>query len=659
MLQEKCKVFLKMSSGLKQGNPLSPLFCNIILDPLVTRLEHIEGFDTDNYADDTGGFFEDWKVMFPVTEEFDSFNTVAGTASNQKKLHVVSTTDSTIPIKLPGKWAFLRIVPKVKHLGIWRGKNVDVYVVYQDAMRTFNSRINRYMPTKQNYTLQNRVLISNVRLSSVFAFLNKFFVMGEADQKTVEARTTDWTVTARRYTYDMLAAMTSRAGLDTPLHDIFKLNVAGVLAGQVEPPEPYGSAPFYGTVDGASMLMHDHVRKAASLFHHICKGPPPDDASKRSLYKMLEEHDETSEQALIQKVGGRWAQWKMPTQEAEPIVKIILSNTAKLPKRLIQPLRNHVFLIIQNALMTKDRTRWWSDASLECVLCGAALETLAHLHNVCPVTRQARIFICRNVPDQSKFANLLEATENDFLLRNTRDTTTLLQLISFSYAVWSVRNQAHGIDQEARGAVYTIASIFKNVSDKLATRNKAKKRDRAAQRASFLERIANIPRPANFAYTDGSALGNPGPGGAGVTYLLGRGPRKFSSKYLGPLVTNNVAELKALGMCAEDIYADLVATLPLSPHVPLYICIDNSYTINVADGKWKPKTNRKTIKETKTWVDKLRQVTPTFLIWVPGHAKIDGNDIADHLAKRGARGNTSRPPPPMHHQYYLHLRNGP
>jgi len=183
------------------------------------------------------------------------------------------------------------------------------------------------------------------------------------------------------------------------------------------------------------------------------------------------------------------------------------------------------------------------------------------------------------------------------------------------------------------------------VSDKLATRNKAKKRDRAAQRASFLERIANIPRPANFAYTDGSALGNPGPGGAGVTFLLGRGPRKFSSKYLGPLVTNNVAELKALGMCAEDIYADLVATHPLSPHVPLYICIDNSYTINVADGKWKPKTNRKTIKETKTWVDKLRQVTPTFLIWVPGHAKIDGNDIADQLAKRGARGNTSRAPP--------------
>ena len=65
-----------------------------------------------------------------------------------------------------------------------------------------------------------------------------------------------------------------------------------------------------------------------------------------------------------------------------------------------------------------------------------------------------------------------------------------------------------------------------------------------------------------------------------------RGPRKFSSKYLGPLVTNNVAELKALGMCAEDIYADLVATHPLSPHVPQYICIDNSYTINVADGKW-------------------------------------------------------------------------
>ena len=222
----------------------------------------------------------------------------------------------------------------------------------------------------------------------------------------MEALTSEWTVTAHRYTYDMLTAMTSRGGLDTPLHDIFKLNVAGVLAGQVDPPKPNQSEPFYGKMDGASMIMHDHMRKAASLFHHICNAPPPEDASKRSLYQMLEERDETSTQALIQKVGGRWAQWRMPTQVAEKIVKIILDNTARLPRRLIQQLRNHVFLLLQNALLTKDRTRWWSDASLKCVLCGAEPETLAHLHNVCPVTRQARIFICRSVPDQTKYANI-------------------------------------------------------------------------------------------------------------------------------------------------------------------------------------------------------------------------------------------------------------
>ena len=85
MLQEKCKVVLRMTSGLKQVNPLSPLFCNIVLDPLVTRLERLEGFDTDSYADDTGGFFEDWKVMPEVTVQFDAFNKVAGTSSNQKK----------------------------------------------------------------------------------------------------------------------------------------------------------------------------------------------------------------------------------------------------------------------------------------------------------------------------------------------------------------------------------------------------------------------------------------------------------------------------------------------------------------------------------------------------------------------------------------------
>ena len=42
----------------------------------------------------------------------------------------------------------------------------------------------------------------------------------------------------------------------------------------------------------------------------------------------------------------------------------------------------------------------------------------------------------------------------------------------------------------------------------------------------------------------------------------------------------------------------------------------------------------------------LRKLTPVTLMWVPGHADIGGNDVADALAKRGARGISSDQAPP-------------
>ena len=146
---------------------------------------------------------------------------------------------------------------------------MTVNEVFADAMREFKSRLQTYMPLKATYTMQNRVIISNVRLTSIFGFLSKFFVLGEEDAKDVETLTTEWVVAARFVTFDMLVAPTNKVGMATPLQDIFKLNVAGVLARQENLPEPAPIAPFYQVVDGSSMLMSDHVLKALSLVRHV------------------------------------------------------------------------------------------------------------------------------------------------------------------------------------------------------------------------------------------------------------------------------------------------------------------------------------------------------------------------------------------------------
>ena len=133
----------------------------------------------------------------------------------------------------------------------------------------------------------------------------------------------------------MLVAPTNKVGMATPLQDIFKLNVAGVLARQENLPEPAPIAPFYQVVDGSSMLMSDHVLKALSLFRHIVEIQAPEDASKRSIVKMLEEKDEASMTALQKKVQGKWSQRGMTNEKAAETASIIIANTELLPRRTV------------------------------------------------------------------------------------------------------------------------------------------------------------------------------------------------------------------------------------------------------------------------------------------------------------------------------------
>jgi len=106
--------------------------------------------------------------------------------------------------------------------------------------------------------------------------------------------------------------------------------------------------------------------------------------------------------------------------------------------------------------------------------------------------------------------------------------------------------------------------------------------------------------------------------------------------------TNNAAELHALTAALQHLYNS-----PLRPEAKsVRLFIDNQYAIKTVQGDWNAKLNTDLIKEAKHRLQLLKSLIPTFLIWVPGHAGIPGNDIADWLAKRGARNISSREPPP-------------
>ena len=123
------------------------------------------------------------------------------------------------------------------------------------------------------------------------------------------------------------------------------------------------------------------------------------------------------------------------------------------------------------------------------------------------------------------------------------------------------------------------------------------------------------------AWTDGACTGNPGPMGIGVVLISGK-HRKEISEYLGPVGTNNIAELTAILRALEAIK---------DRRRPVIVYSDSSYAIGVLSMGWKAKAN-------KDLVEKIRQLLREFpnleFVKVAGHAGVPENERCDELARQ-------------------------
>jgi ribonuclease HI len=134
-------------------------------------------------------------------------------------------------------------------------------------------------------------------------------------------------------------------------------------------------------------------------------------------------------------------------------------------------------------------------------------------------------------------------------------------------------------------------------------------------------------------YTDGSSLGNPGPGGYGTLLLYGHFRRELSAGYR--LTTNNRMELMA-------VIAGLEALKHNKSDVTVFT--DSRYVADAVEKGWLMNWIRirfKGKKNSDLWmrfyeVYKLHNVK---FVWVKGHADIPGNEKCDQLAVAAANGS--------------------
>jgi ribonuclease HI len=132
-------------------------------------------------------------------------------------------------------------------------------------------------------------------------------------------------------------------------------------------------------------------------------------------------------------------------------------------------------------------------------------------------------------------------------------------------------------------------------------------------------------------YTDGAALGNPGPGGYGAVLMYGNHRKELSAGYRR--TTNNRMELLAVIKALEALK---------KPNLEVHIYTDSRYVQQAVSKGWVFGWEKKSFKDKKN-PDLWQQFLPLYrrhrviLHWVKGHAGNPENERCDELATTAAR----------------------
>ena len=138
-------------------------------------------------------------------------------------------------------------------------------------------------------------------------------------------------------------------------------------------------------------------------------------------------------------------------------------------------------------------------------------------------------------------------------------------------------------------------------------------------------------------YTDGSSIGNPGPGGYGIVMLSDNEDYKKEFSQGFKLTTNNRMELLAVIDALKMLKKNKLKVL---------IYTDSKYVVDSVEKKWVFKwktTNFKNKKNVDLWLDflKLFDKNTIKFNWIKGHNNHPQNEKCDKLAFDASKSKNS------------------
>ena len=647
----KVDVLIDMIDGLKQGCPMSTLFYILALDPLIEDLSKLPDLDERAFADDTAMGVTKLRALAPAFPLIDCWTEVSRCRANIKKTKILSTSPERVTLDyiLPYSWRGVTYADRYVYLGVLMGNSVDATMIMEAALNKFDARLGSYMPARNRFSLANRVKIANTYLIPVFSYLFRFFLATVFTVTRIERGLRAWLIKGNCTNLDRLRAPTHQVGLRQPLVNHVQLNQAALLRDcPALPPLDESHVGSY------SLLMGDHKIRAAERYRDQV-GEDFATMERQAVHTELLAH--TDPRPLKRLLALRDTRERRHRKQGRPSrqlsvteeVGFLVANSMALPKALTEQLRNHLFDITHSLLFTGRRTRDYTDDQ-SCRLCGYWDESVAHLFVTCPVAWTARdtLALSHDTTAIKLSGHLRGATIEHYELQRKMAPDRATALLSFSLAVWRTRWSYSNGELPPNANTAASQVISKCLSFYKHSRG-YRRRDRSMEKEMF-GRLLNTLPPGLHVYTDGSSYGNPGPAGSGFCVKDHAGLTTHCETHHLAHETNNFAEVDGIARAV----AYLLEPGTTVPPGPIFMFVDNRQAIRVAMGRLSPPWCLSEAKAIRGSIRRLATGRRLHIYWVPGHAGVPGNDLADVLAKLGAAGvdfsgasapDFTRPPP--------------
>jgi len=459
----------------------------------------------------------------------------------------------------------------------------------------------------------------------------------------------------------MLTAPPAWLGLTTPLRDIWATNVS--MLASLSPASRDPSLPLLTGAGAALAIAGPRIlaHRSAAATDLLSGTPRLGATSRRQLYALANAGYDPDRARTIYR---RLMHFKFdPAQTLQPL----LANAALTHPLLPSQVRETWLAAVMNALPTSRRLRHLGhEVVSNCLLCGSGIDDIRHFLGACLTFQNARTHaweLC--FPGQPPLSPSPDPFRRTLLLEPDipAEERSLNQVLIF--AAWRARRDLRNgrilepllVERLIISVARRLLSVVVNSPEKTPPDETAFKAKRARLKGRAQAQIEKFSTQSLRVYTDGSAIGNPGPCGAGAIVLA---PPKYQAFFPSatscPLGLGNslMAEIWAIGMVLERVCAIKRDFGALPPKL-IHFCSDCQPALGIIFGGHKAGRYATLALRARQLLRTVRQYATVVALWIPAHVGLLGNEMADAIAK--AASKHSLPPfqlaPPWERSRYF------